>query len=467
MKKKMQTGNKGFTLIEVILSIAILSLISVPLIKYFTDSLKYSVQTREKQNATMAAQETIEFLKAQEVLMKWQGAQDAGGNTVMHYDITDEIKAQLGEPLGMSIEAFDAAHPAAQYDRNTGKGLLVYDFTLIPDSYSKGFDARVSLETDTGATEIARPIVYGIDDTTNVVAAEYNEQEEALVYFMSQNAAAIIQQSGGYIIGITPEPTASTGPIYTAEPGVVVSATPSAAPTATPIPVTAQTEDDILENLRRIIHVDLDLITEILEGGTTKLYTVKVYYEYSCINISNTDPTKPDVFFTNPLVDTSVKDLEGLYLMFNKVNLTEDVIELHWIGSEGLNPPSGSYPEIRLICQDIGLSSTPAPDPSASPTPAATVVPGGATDVYVPTLYLKNFTGWDWHPEVRTNIKKAGGDVALDTSSDISDKTITVKDLTESGNPVRVFKIVVDIYRLGDRDAGKDPLIEMITSKTE
>ena len=65
MNRMRKINKKGFTLIEVMLSIAILALISVPLMKYFSDSLKYSAQTAEKQNANFIAQETMEAIKAQ------------------------------------------------------------------------------------------------------------------------------------------------------------------------------------------------------------------------------------------------------------------------------------------------------------------------------------------------------------------------------------------------------------------
>lgn len=472
MKKRMQTGNDGFTLIEVILSIAILALISVPLIKYFTDSLGYSVKTQEKQNATMVAQETIEFLKSQEVLMKWQSATNSSGNTVMHYNITDALKEQFGVPLDQTIEQFDAAHPSPGYDRSSGKGLLSYSYGVAPDGYSSGYDILVNLETNVGATEIARPIVYGIDDTTNVVAAEYNEEEDALMQFMARNAAALVQQRGGYIIGVTPEPTGTSGPMYTVAPeGGGDPDDP--VETATPSPfgeVEEQTEEMIKENLRRTIHVDLDMQEEILEGGTSTFYTVRVYYEYSCINISTTDPSNPDVVFSNDIINTNVKELEGIYIMFNKVHLTEDRIEFKWIGTGGTNPPEGQYPEIRLICQDLNVSATPAPGagtpvPGATVAPAATTAPGGS-DTYMPTIYLENFTGWNWQPEVRTNLESPST-FLLDDSSQISNKTLLVKKLTESGNPVRVFKIVVDVYKKGDLAEGKDPIVRMITSKTE
>ena len=157
--------------------------------------------------------------------------------------------------------------------------------------------------------------------------------------------------------------------------------------------------------------------------------------------------------------------------MFNKVHPTEDIIKIHWIGTGGVNPPEGDYPEFRFICQDLSLptasetSGAATPVPSTSATPAATTGASplpGTVQSYVPTLYLENFTGWNWQPEIRTNIET----MLLDNSSQIANKTLVLKELTESGNPVRVFKITVDVYRKGERDTG-DPIVEMITSKTE
>ncbi|MCR5500954.1 MAG: type II secretion system GspH family protein, partial [Acetatifactor sp.] len=69
MSGKNKIGNKGFTLVEIMLSIAILALISVPLMKYFSDSLRYAAQTAEKQKATMIAQETIEYIRSQKKIV--------------------------------------------------------------------------------------------------------------------------------------------------------------------------------------------------------------------------------------------------------------------------------------------------------------------------------------------------------------------------------------------------------------
>jgi hypothetical protein len=340
---------------------------------------------------------------------------------------------------------------------------LTYDYNVSAVSGDE-YELHVELSTDTGVSEVVS-VVDDIDNNKSVVSCEYNEEDTAVMEFMARNSAAVIRSGGGYIIGVTPEPSASSGPMFTLAP--ITSGSPaasaSAAPTATPIPVTEQTEDEIRENLRRTVHVILGMKEEILEGGTKTFYTVRVYYEYQCKNISNMDPTNPDVYETADLINTNVQELEGIYLMFNKCHLTEDRFEFEWEGT--LNPPAGKYPEIRLVCQDIGIAGTPDPDPSASP--AATTMPV-ALDTYKPTIYFKNFSGWtDWNPQIRTNLVSPS-EFLYDSSSDVAGTWQVPAPLTDSGSPVRLFKIKVDVYRKGERGvAGKEPIVSMITSKTE
>ena len=444
MKKKFRTENGGFTLIEVVLSITILALISVPLMKYFSDSLRYYVQTQEKQNATLAAQQTLEFIKSQDRVMKYQGALNAAGETIMHYDMTDAIKEYFGEATNLTMEQLASLHPAL--DSVNGKGTVVYEYSFAPASYSKGFDMRVTMETATGATEVAKPVVYGIDDRYNVVAAESNEEDLAIMEFLTKNASAVIKKNGGYIIGVTPDPT-STPDIYEADDPEETTEEEEESPYDD---VEEMTEEEIRENLRRTVVVEMDKRKEILEGGETVFYTVKVYYEYHCTGVEGSEES---VYTTAPLVDTSVSQLQGLYLMFNKIHQTEDQFLFKWIGTAG-NPTAAEYPEIRLICQNITEEEEEAEGEGADPTEA-----------YVPVVKFENFTGWtEYHATFRTNLASPNT-IALDMSSDLADKTgPTVDPLTDSGNPVRVFKVTVQVFRKGETTT---PLIEMVTSKTE
>ncbi|MDE6851926.1 MAG: type II secretion system GspH family protein [Lachnospiraceae bacterium] len=63
MKHKIRNENNGFTLIELVITIAVLAVISVPLLMYFTDSMRHSARMKEEQNAVVAAQNVLEELK--------------------------------------------------------------------------------------------------------------------------------------------------------------------------------------------------------------------------------------------------------------------------------------------------------------------------------------------------------------------------------------------------------------------
>ena len=58
--KRQPNNNGGFSLLEVILAMAILAIISIPLLSYFTQSMKYNAMMADKQHATNLAQEVLE-----------------------------------------------------------------------------------------------------------------------------------------------------------------------------------------------------------------------------------------------------------------------------------------------------------------------------------------------------------------------------------------------------------------------
>lgn len=63
MREKRWKDNKGFTLIEIVITTVVLATISIPLLAYFTDSMRHSARTKEQQNAVVAAQDAVEELK--------------------------------------------------------------------------------------------------------------------------------------------------------------------------------------------------------------------------------------------------------------------------------------------------------------------------------------------------------------------------------------------------------------------
>ena len=82
MRRKQ--NNAGFSLIEVILSMAILAIISIPLLSYFTESMKYNAKMADKQHATTLAQEVLEDLKNQDVLVADEGTGETIKLSLIH-----------------------------------------------------------------------------------------------------------------------------------------------------------------------------------------------------------------------------------------------------------------------------------------------------------------------------------------------------------------------------------------------
>ena len=89
-KNQRALSNAGFSLLEVILSMAILAILSVPLLSYFTQSMKYNAKMADKQHASNLAQEVMENLKNQPNLV--QNA-DASGFDVPYLEAENYVKA--------------------------------------------------------------------------------------------------------------------------------------------------------------------------------------------------------------------------------------------------------------------------------------------------------------------------------------------------------------------------------------
>lgn len=67
MRNKIKLNNNGFTLVEIIVTIVVLGLISVPMMMYFSQAQKHAARTKEKQNAVIAGQNALEELKSADI----------------------------------------------------------------------------------------------------------------------------------------------------------------------------------------------------------------------------------------------------------------------------------------------------------------------------------------------------------------------------------------------------------------
>ena len=163
MMKKQK--NAGFSLVEVVLSMAILAIISIPLLAYFMDSMKYNTMMADKQHATTLAQEVAENLKAQNKLVK----KSTGAGSPDMYEVsylTDagyELDPSATDTLTSSVDGIGEA-----------------TYYGAADKIGEKYDVKVQINTNT--THNATGIAQIVDD---------DQFQEALVYFKAVNEAAV------------------------------------------------------------------------------------------------------------------------------------------------------------------------------------------------------------------------------------------------------------------------------------
>ncbi|MEG2513688.1 MAG: type II secretion system protein, partial [Acetivibrio sp.] len=157
--------NKGFTLLEVILSMAILAMISIPLLNYFVDAAKYNILARKKQEATLLAQNVMEDLKNEESL-----------NTI--------------------VEKYKKL-PSWKNFSQPGKSVC-YEYVLTKNMGGRTYDVKVDLQSEKlrmdGNPDVKmdmEPDIQLLDVANDVISTEKSlDRESAKLYFLSINEAA-------------------------------------------------------------------------------------------------------------------------------------------------------------------------------------------------------------------------------------------------------------------------------------
>lgn len=163
-------GDGGFTLLEVIIAMAILALVSMPLLNYFLDSLKQSALMAKRQKATLTAQELTESMKSAEYLIK----ENVDPNT---NNVTYTLENLPSDLTGVSIDDTHFNHSGP----NAGRGVFTVAGT------KDRFDVEITVSTNSPSNDKERALVQGIDATTDVILLEGSQQMEAMIYFTSVN----------------------------------------------------------------------------------------------------------------------------------------------------------------------------------------------------------------------------------------------------------------------------------------
>ncbi len=277
----------GFSLIEVILAVAILALVTVPIINYFTYSALRTVDGRDKQTATIAAENVMEELNS--------------------YSNYEQIEGLIQTPPPGSTEKPvwkestvlpSAAPPADLLHTYIERELTLNDFK---------FQAKVGIDygvydSDTKAVQGSEKIGEGTGDLTDPEFNDYEIPRPSEVY-STNNVVAVEDDQ----IDI------ALSEFYTS----LNAETPAPVGESAGLPP-ALDMTTIRDGIDRTICIDVDYKDP--TDADCKVYTVRIYYVYEYSG-NRTEVTLQKM-------DIETKSLENIFLFYNMLrdtNLTDKV----------------------------------------------------------------------------------------------------------------------------------------------
>lgn len=159
--KKLQHNNKGMSLIEILVTLAIISLIAAPLINSFLTAMRTNEEARLIQNATSVGQDVAEQFKVFEVedmYAKYTNADDESNK-------------------GITVTEEDGVYKFAGITREGANGEdFVVDITLNPAVYSGGTGA-----VKDQVNNVEMPAFSGLHGSDSIVIqVEYSKYDDQL-----------------------------------------------------------------------------------------------------------------------------------------------------------------------------------------------------------------------------------------------------------------------------------------------
>ena len=288
MKHKLNDG--GFSLVEVVLSMAILAIISIPLLNYFSDSMKYNAKMAQKQHATALAQEVLEGMKNENHLVQEVTPAAVSGTAYSVPSLTGKGYTEISND--MEVVSGSAVSGSAVY---LGDGVMT----------GKDYDVVVKVNCSTPENEKDVAQVAALNPDTDVFAVENGQANEALTKFMAVNTSAN---------------------------------------TISPAAVTLQSEDWIKEHMKRKIKISISK-----SATAADQYVVKVTCVYSC---SNLKAGEDETFECTPFVEQQLKDIKNIYLLYGLFYNKQSEDDLEVEIDPAITFTSSDYPKLWIVLQN-------------------------------------------------------------------------------------------------------------------
>lgn len=212
-KRKRKLKNKGFSLIEVLVAIAILAVLSLPILSAFMSAAQVNLQARREENANAVAQKVMEDMKAKTIEQVMNEVEDDSDRSY-----TSDYQSENGFfKYVFNMDDYDASGKTYS-NKSTGDQFFVR-VTLDPSEFSDRIDGGSAVgNTSNNINSFNMPSftqlqsnenfaitkqVYEHDDEAAVALgvdkSKIYRQVDVYVDVTDKNAAGQLNEEGAYI----------------------------------------------------------------------------------------------------------------------------------------------------------------------------------------------------------------------------------------------------------------------------
>lgn len=260
--KQIRTSeNAGFSLVEVMLAMAILAILTISLLNYFGTSLAYNTKMASNQKATLLAQKVAEDLKGHGTLIQSRTESQPDGSSRDVYT----IPYLLSKGYQINENNLDTAGSGnISFNGNAGNIGENYDVTVEVSSTENAWDKTKKM--------------YGFDNTNSILSVDENQDEDALLEFKSVYSTYCDK--------------------YEEEKSVTIS--------------NKLTDAQIKEKIKR--NIDIEISKDASD------YKVNVKYVYTATGLDPDNSLSSDVREYNILSDTKISELKKMFILYHVFN---------------------------------------------------------------------------------------------------------------------------------------------------
>lgn len=189
--QELRQNDRGFSLIEVIMAVAILALVTLPIINYFTYSGMRTADGRDKQTATVVAENVLDELNSYDNFEQIESIASNGAVSAKDWTVVPDPSnpakytyTDLTKKIQVNGFNYEAKVHITYTDHTTADGK---SYTTGYDSNTLTKDTSEAITSEYNDYEIPNPSeIYGKE---NVVAKEDDELDQAISYFITNEAS--------------------------------------------------------------------------------------------------------------------------------------------------------------------------------------------------------------------------------------------------------------------------------------